>query len=255
MMIRRVVDLRARWQLTMPRSVVESGNTPSPQNCATDFSSKSLAPSTLFAYRARVTRFFAMLACKEHLVLLLVVTGTFGCASTERLSQRPVRPPAQIPQKFQFENNFAQPTTESLPLDSSAVAASTVPMEPEPTPDAAPVEVIPPPSTSLEQKPGRSNTRERSPQPTHAAPSAAQPARVRRADNRLLELLDKDLDKAIEHPNEPRRLQFSKEVTNNGHVRRFVRYYSTTGKNRFQELLGRSGKYMPMIAKVLSQDG
>ncbi|HEY7217318.1 MAG TPA: transglycosylase SLT domain-containing protein [Candidatus Binatia bacterium] len=172
-----------------------------------------------------------------------------------RLSQRAVTPPAQIPQNFQFENNFAQPTTESLPSDSSTVAASTVPMEPEPTPDAAPVEVIPPPSTSPEQEHGRSNSRERSPQPTHAAPSTAQPARVLRADNRLLELLDKDLDKAIEHPNEPRRLQFSKEVTNNGQVRRFVRYYSTTGKNRFQELLGRSGKYMPMIAKVLSQEG
>src|SRR5581483_11463580 len=38
-------------------------------------------------------------------------------------------------------------------------------------------------------------------------------------------------------------------------VRHFVRYYSTTGKTRFQEILGRSGRYMPMIAKVLNQEG
>ena len=38
-------------------------------------------------------------------------------------------------------------------------------------------------------------------------------------------------------------------------MRQFVRYYSTTGKIRFQQLLGRSGKYLPMIAKVLSQEG
>ena len=59
----------------------------------------------------------------------------------------------------------------------------------------------------------------------------------------------------MEQPKERRRLQFSKEVIDNPKVRHFVKYYSSTGKNRFQELLGRSGKYMPMIAKVLNQEG
>lgn len=197
-----------------------------------------------------------MRACKEHFFLLLVVTGTFGCASTPRLSQRAVTSPAQIPQKSDFENNFPQPTAESLSPGSPAVAASTVPIEAEPTPSAPAVEVKLPSLTPLEEKPERSNSREKTAQSSiQVTPSVAQPARVVRADNRLLDLLDKDLDKAVERPNEPRRLQFSKEVVDNAQVRHFVRYYSTTGKNRFQELLGRSGKYMPMIAKVLSQEG
>lgn len=50
-------------------------------------------------------------------------------------------------------------------------------------------------------------------------------------------------------------MQFSKEVVDNSKVRHFVRYYATTGKTRFKELLGRSGKYMPMIAKVLNREG
>lgn len=75
------------------------------------------------------------------------------------------------------------------------------------------------------------------------------------ADNRLLELLEKDLDKAVEQPPEYRRLQFSKEVVSHPKVRHFVKYYSTSTRHHFQELIERSGKYMPMIAKVLSQEG
>ncbi len=71
----------------------------------------------------------------------------------------------------------------------------------------------------------------------------------------MLDLLEKDLDKAVEQPKERRRLQFSKEVVDNPKVRYFVKYYSTTGRSRLQELLGRSGRYMPMIAKVLNQEG
>jgi membrane-bound lytic murein transglycosylase D len=97
-------------------------------------------------------------------------------------------------------------------------------------------------------------------QPIEAKPESAEkpapkPALAVRADNRLLELLEKDLEKAVEQPIEKRRLQFSKEVIDNPKVRYFVRYYSTTGKIRFQEILGRSGKYMPMIAKVFNQEG
>ncbi|MGH7871145.1 MAG: transglycosylase SLT domain-containing protein [Candidatus Binatia bacterium] len=75
------------------------------------------------------------------------------------------------------------------------------------------------------------------------------------ADNRLLELLGRDLDKAVEQPTERRRLHFSKEVVTNPKVRHFVKYYSTTAKRSLQELLARSGKYLPMISKVLSQEG
>src|SRR4029453_19491295 len=70
-----------------------------------------------------------------------------------------------------------------------------------------------------------------------------------------VELLEKNVEKGVEQSKERRHLQFSKEVIDNPKVRYFVKYYSTTGRSRFQELLGRSGRYMPMIAKVLNQEG
>jgi membrane-bound lytic murein transglycosylase D len=75
------------------------------------------------------------------------------------------------------------------------------------------------------------------------------------ADNRLLELLEKDLNKAVEQPKERRRLQFSKEVIDNPKVRHFVKHYSTKVRDYFQTVLARSGKYMPMISKVLIEEG
>jgi len=117
------------------------------------------------------------------------------------------------------------------------------------------------PATSLappESKSERTEIREKAATTTNKPPSIARatPApSTLRADNRLLELLDKDLDNAVEQPAERRRLQFSKEVVTNPKVRHFVRYYSTTAKGHFQQMLERSGKYMPMIAKVLKQEG
>jgi membrane-bound lytic murein transglycosylase D len=110
---------------------------------------------------------------------------------------------------------------------------------------------LPPPSDSAEE-----NTRgvEREKSATPAKP-AAQPRRAWQADNRLLELLEKDLDNAVEQPPEHRRLQFSKEVIENPKVRHFINYYSVTARNSFAELLARSGKYMPMIATVLKREG
>ena len=105
-----------------------------------------------------------------------------------------------------------------------------------------------------EQKPEDPDGREKTAQSAIPSPSA-QASRDLSADNRLLELLEKDLDKAVEQPKERRRLQFSKEVVDHPKVRHFVKYYSTTAKNNFQELLARSGKYMPMIAKVLNDEG
>jgi len=196
-----------------------------------------------------------MRVCKEHLVLLLVVTGTFGCASTERLYRRPAISPAQIPQALHLENNFSHATADPVLPDSPSGGINEPPVDQEDKPAvAAVVDVQATASSSIEQKPERSASGEKIAQPTNAASSSAQPALLR-TDNRLLELLERDLEKAVEQPKERRRLQFSKEVVENPKVRHFVRYYSTTGKIRFQQLLGRSGKYLPMIAKVLSQEG
>jgi len=88
--------------------------------------------------------------------------------------------------------------------------------------------------------------------PNHAP---VQASRSLSADNRLLEQLEKDLNKAVEQPKERRRLQFSKQVIDNPAVRHYIKHYSTTAKDEFQALLARSGKFMPMIATVLHDEG
>jgi len=76
-----------------------------------------------------------------------------------------------------------------------------------------------------------------------------------RDDDQLLDLLQKDLERAIEQPPERRQLQFSKAVIENPKVRYYINYFSKNGKNHFQTALARSGKYMPMITKVLRDEG
>ena len=85
--------------------------------------------------------------------------------------------------------------------------------------------------------------------------AALQKAPGPRADNRLLDLLEKDIDKAVEKPIERRRLEFSKEVSNHPKVRYFINYFAKRGKPYFEKILARSGKYVPMIAKVLHDEG
>jgi soluble lytic murein transglycosylase-like protein len=78
---------------------------------------------------------------------------------------------------------------------------------------------------------------------------------VSRAENRFLNSLEKDLNKAIEQPVERRRLEFSKAVIENPRVRYFINQFSKSGKNDLEKALARSGKYMPMIAQVLHEEG
>ena len=91
--------------------------------------------------------------------------------------------------------------------------------------------------------------------PPAPSPSTAQAAAKRSSDNQLLDLLEKDLNKAVEQPKERRRLQFSKQVIANPKVRQYIQHYTTTAKDQLQTALARSGKFMPMISKVLSEEG
>src|SRR5215471_16734485 len=84
--------------------------------------------------------------------------------------------------------------------------------------------------------------------------SASQKTPAPRPDDQLLDLLQKDLERAIEQP-ERRQLQFSKAVIDHPKVRYYVSYFSKNGKNHFQAALARSGKYLPTITKVLRDEG
>jgi membrane-bound lytic murein transglycosylase D len=71
----------------------------------------------------------------------------------------------------------------------------------------------------------------------------------------LLDWVERDVKKAVEQPIERRRLQFSKPVVENPRVRYFIRYFSDKEKDTFATALARSGKYFPMIAAVLREEG
>jgi len=195
-----------------------------------------------------------MRAVKVIFALFLGVTGIFGCSSTERLYHRTT---TTVP--------FPQAETDVSDLSDSAAGPSSFNLsasviEPSVTDEQNPLtpgrEVKASPLLEpVEPQSERMESAEKPAQTAKSSAPAAQSPPSLRTDNRLLELLERDLEKAVEQPKERRRLQFSKEVVDNPKVRHFVRYYATTGKIRFQQLLGRSGKYLPMIAKVLSQEG
>lgn len=110
-----------------------------------------------------------------------------------------------------------------------------------------------PASVAVESKNERVESRDK----PAAIVAKASPAPVAPAanDNRLIELLEKDIDKAVDQPKERRRLQFSKDVVDHPRVRQFINQYSVSQKTYFQTILARSGKYLPIIAKVLSEEG
>ncbi|MGE5301792.1 MAG: transglycosylase SLT domain-containing protein [Alphaproteobacteria bacterium] len=86
---------------------------------------------------------------------------------------------------------------------------------------------------------------------------AAPPRRpsVPSADHRLLDLVERDLQKAVAQRNETRRLQFSKAVIDNPRVRYFITFFSKRQRELFASALARSGKYFPMMAKVFRDEG
>ena len=92
------------------------------------------------------------------------------------------------------------------------------------------------------------------PSPKPPEKPVQQKSRGPSADEQLLQLLEKDLTKAVEQPAERRRLRFSKAVIEHPRVRYFVRDFSKNQKEFFARALARSGKFFSMIAKVLRDE-
>src|SRR5438270_583898 len=171
-----------------------------------------------------------MWAIKVAFALSLGVTGIIGCASSERLYDRTMTPAIPIPQTSSPAANLADSVSGATSLESSAIDAEP-PAISMPNPLAQSLEA--PPTAQfkpIEPKPERVTSEGKTAQPIKSSPPSAQAAPSLGADNRLLELLDKDLEKAVEQSKERRQLQFSKEVVEHARVRHFVKYYSTTGK-------------------------
>ena len=195
-----------------------------------------------------------MRASRNLNYLLLAIVGIFGCASRDQqyystaVTSAPAHVVGALPLAARSTPTL-QPTTPQVPQQiESPKVVETVSVPPMPAPQPAP------PAPVAEVKNDRTEGRAKS-TPTHAPTNHSATLNPVKNDQGLLEFLDKDIDKAVEQPKERRRLQFSKEVVDNPRVRQFVRQYSATNKEYFQTLLERSGKYMPIIAKVLSDEG
>lgn len=199
----------------------------------------------------RFRRLLAMRAIEVTFALSLGISGIFGCASSERLYHRTTTSAIPSSQSIAAAAISVDPTegpsSESVaPVTETPALRARNPLAQARQPETAPLK-------TPEVKPQNSASNEKTAAATKSSATQSKPNPG--ADNRLLEFLERDLEKAVEQPKERRRLQFSKEVIANPRVRHFIHYYSNTGKIRFQEILARSGRYMPMIAKVLSQEG
>jgi hypothetical protein len=198
---------------------------------------------------------FFMSAIRDNLLLLLAFFAIVGCSSADRFYYQPLSAsPNSMRMSYApraISSSTASPAAITAAISNDAEVAPAKQIEPQPAArEAIPSHVL----KHFERKPDLAEHPEQtapSPVPQAAPRSAGGPS----ADNRLLDVLEKDLDKAVEQPKERRRLQFSKEAMENPKVRHFIKHYSTTVKDQFQVLLARSGKYMPMISKLLNDEG
>lgn len=76
-----------------------------------------------------------------------------------------------------------------------------------------------------------------------------------KADDRLLGLWQKDIDQAMLEPPGRRKIQFSIPVVENERVRYFVDYFCGKKRGFFETALARSGRYIPMMAAILQEEG
>jgi membrane-bound lytic murein transglycosylase D len=91
--------------------------------------------------------------------------------------------------------------------------------------------------------------------PPETPPTALQEAPGPRADDRLVDLLQKGFEEAMQQPAGRRKIQFSMTLVENDRVRYFIDYFCGRLREFFQRALARSGKYIPMMATVLQQAG
>ncbi|MGH7829188.1 MAG: transglycosylase SLT domain-containing protein, partial [Candidatus Binatia bacterium] len=87
------------------------------------------------------------------------------------------------------------------------------------------------------------------------SPTVLQEAPGPKADDQLVDQWQKDFDKAVQQPAERRQIEFSIPVVENDRVRYFVDFFSARKKDFFERALSRSGRYIPMMATILRDEG
>jgi soluble lytic murein transglycosylase-like protein/LysM repeat protein len=193
-----------------------------------------------------------MRAFTVKIALALAVCGSFGCASRTfqpfRFAGTAIQQPGRLsPFSFTSVSPALTSTPDSLAAEADLPAENSVASRLRPGEFAARGEA--------EKKPDKQVEHPKPVKLSEPAPTTLQKVHGPMADDRLLDLVEEDLDRAIEKPAESRRLEFSKAVIENPRVRYFVSYFSRSGKRHFEKILARSGKYLPMISRVLREEG
>jgi hypothetical protein len=192
----------------------------------------------------------AMSTRTQILVLGLVVGFLHGCAhfpmTLVRSEPLPVKPPQETQAAESLPSLDPEATVAVLipPLDAQeedTLAPSTIETNPDNAGDAVP---------KPQQREGNKRTTS-----AQNDSSVSRNTSGPRAEDSFLNSLEKDLNKTIDQPVERRRLEFSKAVIENPRVRYFINQFSKSGRNDLEKALARSGKFMPMIAQVLYEEG
>ena len=183
------------------------------------------------------------------LALSLVLGGTYGC-TTGNLRSELVRNPSQSAPEITPiapHEHISSPVMELIRQQDLAEDNLFKPVS------------IPENPLLLSQQETRDVVESPAPRPGKVQEEAVAPAQgaapAPRVDDRLLDLVERDLEKAVEQRSETRRLQFSKAVMENPRVRYFIGYFSKQQRGTFATALARSGKYFSMMAKVLRDEG
>jgi membrane-bound lytic murein transglycosylase D len=180
-----------------------------------------------------------------HMLLLLALIALLpGCAAFQTTSG----PSAQL----------IGPAQEPELLTPRDMNASTEASQGDSQEEPPAASLAPEANWQIDQAAGQSapdqQETKQKPAIAQSKPAVAKSAPQGDATDRLLELLQKDINRAVDQPIERRHLEFSKAVIENARVRHFINHFSKTGES-FSKLLARSGRYMPMIAKILREEG
>lgn len=100
----------------------------------------------------------------------------------------------------------------------------------------------------------KKEVQEKRPKTREEPPTALQEAPGPPADDQLLDLWQKDLDRAMQEPPGRRKIQFSIPVVENDRVRYFVNFFCGRKRDFFERSLARSGRYIPMMATILREE-
>ena len=190
----------------------------------------------------RVMMFIALLALAP---CFLSGCGIFSTTHGERSSASgPVEPP-QI--KIDSIN---------APVPPQAQLAQSRPASKE---DPPPVLSPPTEIKKDEPKPTVGGEEKKDPpekaRPEEPPPTALQEASGPKADDRLLGLLQKEFEQAMQQPPGRRKIQFSMPLIENDRVRYYIDFFCGKMRGFFGHALARSGKYIPMMASVLQEAG